>query len=338
MQLKEFKREYLELLLTFLWRQWSSLGVAGYRQEESNSVIDPEALLLLTATIARHDQRLFDEVLDWLEVNERFINVSRMRNILKVESFSSKEVIAAIAEKLSQKQKGVKWRNLSKTTIPAKATQPLFYLDENQRPLPVIGQSDIIFEKYGFLRNPVLNRGLSRTFIAGETSSLLLQLRALFGINSRAEVLLYLLVNGEGNIQKIADETYYSWRSTQEILFELSHTNLITYTKAKKGRVYYMDVTQFRQQLLKKPELRITWINWVPIFRSLEILWLKLNDSHFMESDILPQIVSLKSLMEKEILPRFIQSGFASILKNGNSHNDENFLEILLKNLQRILK
>ena len=73
--LKIFRDEYLELLLDFLWQEWSALGVAGQKKDPCRHVIDPEALLLFTCSLGRYDQRLFDEVMDWLTTNGRFINV-----------------------------------------------------------------------------------------------------------------------------------------------------------------------------------------------------------------------------------------------------------------------
>ena len=70
MQLQKFRDHFRELILQFLWRQWSALGVAGYADGEDNWVIDPEALLLFSLSISRYDQRLFDEILDWLTINE----------------------------------------------------------------------------------------------------------------------------------------------------------------------------------------------------------------------------------------------------------------------------
>ena len=81
--LKTFKQEYQNLLLNFLWRQWSALGVAGQAGGEDVRIIDPEALLLFTCTLGRHEPRLFDEVLDWLRENGRFINVMRLKRILQ---------------------------------------------------------------------------------------------------------------------------------------------------------------------------------------------------------------------------------------------------------------
>jgi hypothetical protein len=66
------------------WDQWSQLGLSGAapaRREERAA--DPEALLLFTLEIGRDDPRLFDEVLDWLSVNEQFVSVQRLRNLVR---------------------------------------------------------------------------------------------------------------------------------------------------------------------------------------------------------------------------------------------------------------
>ncbi len=85
--LGEFKSAVLENLLELLWRQWSALGVSGSSRTQEKSVVDPEALLLLTLTVARYDVRLFDEVLEWVDVNGVFLNVHRLKNLLKQYDF-----------------------------------------------------------------------------------------------------------------------------------------------------------------------------------------------------------------------------------------------------------
>ena len=86
--LTEFRDEFQELLLDFLWRQWSALGVAGHAKHSDPWIIDPEALLLITCTLGRHDPRLFDEMLDWVKTNGTFINTLRLKRILRTEQFS----------------------------------------------------------------------------------------------------------------------------------------------------------------------------------------------------------------------------------------------------------
>lgn len=92
-----FKDQLLESLLRFLWRQWSALGVAGYARSDDNWMIDPEALLLFSTEVARHDARLFDEIFDWLRVNGGWINLQRLGRMQKEGELGQPSVMAALA-------------------------------------------------------------------------------------------------------------------------------------------------------------------------------------------------------------------------------------------------
>ena len=111
--LKTFKAEYQNHLLNFLWRQWSSLGVAGQSRGDDVWIIDPESLLLFTCTLGRHEPRLFDEVLDWFQENGRFINILRLKRILGKEKFAGARVLAAIAGLMSKGTDVTKWKQLA---------------------------------------------------------------------------------------------------------------------------------------------------------------------------------------------------------------------------------
>ena len=125
--LKKFKGEYLTLLLDFLWRQWSALGVAGQVRANDDWVVDLEALLLLTCTVGRYDPRLFDEMLDWLQANGWLINVMRLKRILRVEKFAGEQVLAAVAGVLAKGTETPKWKQLAALHPLPAANEPLFF-------------------------------------------------------------------------------------------------------------------------------------------------------------------------------------------------------------------
>ena len=82
MSVETFRRELTAKLREFAWDQWSQMGVSGAApRTRERRVADPEALLLFTWEVGRHDPRLFDEVLDWLVLNEALISVQRLRNL-----------------------------------------------------------------------------------------------------------------------------------------------------------------------------------------------------------------------------------------------------------------
>jgi hypothetical protein len=311
MHLSEFKKEFLECILRFLWNQWSSIGVAGYGEIDRPWVVDPEALIALTGTFGRYDPRLFDEMLDWLDRNERFINVQRLRNILKTEGFASSYVIGELAAKQLKDKKGIKWKGLYKDYLREENPQALFLL-KSGKAFPVVGEKDPEYLKYGYIRNPVVNRGLSRPFPPKTRASLHLQLRALFGLNSRSEILLYLILKGSGTIRDMADQSYYAWRSIQDTLLELSHSALLQSPEVKKGRVYYFDSTPWKKLLLKQEDAKITWICWASLFRVIEMVWQKLMENGFCESDKLVQAAELNELMTNLLQGRLIKAGFGT--------------------------
>lgn len=114
--LKNFKNDFLELMIQFLWRQWSALGVAGYSKSDDTWIIDPEALLLFSLTLCRYEPRLFDEIMDWLETNGSMMNIQRIKSILKEEGFQSHKIVSAVASIMSKRGKAAKWSRLSQST------------------------------------------------------------------------------------------------------------------------------------------------------------------------------------------------------------------------------
>jgi len=111
---KDFKKFFLENILSFLWRQWSTLGIAGSARAEDIWVIDPEALLMFSLEITRYEPRLFDEILDWLVVNGKWLDIQRLRGIMKTKEGKTQRLTSAVGYFLSHEAKTYqrKWRML----------------------------------------------------------------------------------------------------------------------------------------------------------------------------------------------------------------------------------
>ena len=273
--LRQFRDEYLELLLRFLWREWTALGVAGQEQTPVRHVIDPEALLLFTCSLGRYDQRLFDEVLDWLATNGRFLNVQRMRNMLRQEKFGCGHVLSAVAGWLSQHESPMKWKLLAKTALPGRERESLFFLPDG-RPLPDSFDKDPIFLAHGLVRNPVVLRGYSRTFSADAMSCHLLKLRALFGVNARCDVLAYLTMNRSGHPRKIAREMYYSQKAIHEVMADLASSGFVH--SARLGRERIFRVSAAGLPLLTGGTEIAGWVNWPVLLSTADAVWRKTDE------------------------------------------------------------
>lgn len=133
-----------------------------------------------------------------------------------------------------------KWNALAKRDFASNEIEPFFKL-KSGKPTPVLGEQDPNFLSFGLSRNQVQLRKLSKSFPKSSIASLLLQIRALIGTNSRSEILLYLLLNGQGSIQDIAAGTGYAWRSVQDSLFEMGHSPVIHFPQMKRSRKYFIN-------------------------------------------------------------------------------------------------
>ena len=141
-------------LLDRAWIQWAALGVDA-TVEPDDAVVDPEALIALTAELGDADARLRDLSTDWCVAYGRYVNGSRLKQVcreLGTPGDAIGEYVATVAA-----SGGPSW---------PMATQP--------RP--------------GYER-----RGKARMDTATSLARLRIRLRAAFGVNARADILAALL-------------------------------------------------------------------------------------------------------------------------------------------------
>ncbi|MCK5505188.1 MAG: hypothetical protein KAJ10_08500, partial [Thermodesulfovibrionia bacterium] len=244
MSQRDFRDIFLENVIDFLWRQWSALGVLGEAKAEDPWIIDPEALLVFTLEIARYEPRLFDEVMDWLVTNGKWIDIQRLRGILKKDSDTKCCLTGAVSGYLASQGQDRKWQNLARTcmkNIPENPENLFRERETKDRELLTLIESERTFEKYGFMRNVLHPGKKSREVIPNARTTLRFMLRAFFGIGSRAECILYLLTHDGGHPSEIADSIGLSIRGTQDALIELSKSSLVlTRIKGKRKIEYWI--------------------------------------------------------------------------------------------------
>lgn len=331
--LNEFKAQVLERLRDLLWRQWSAIGLSGYSSGEETRVIDPEALLLLTLTVARYDARLFDEVLDWLETNGNFVNVQRLQNLLKDPGFQAKAELSAVAERLGQKPAvALKWKKLASQENQGEE-RPLFIMLDG-RPMPTPGDCDEIFRRHGFLRPKVQRRELSQPFPREGMPALLLRLRALFGVNLRCEVLCLLGSVDEAHPSLIASLTGQGQRSTQNTLAEMVRSGAVQVRSSAREK-YYALAPDTLDKLLR-PTGRTPWVSSVPLFRALEILWIALTDPKRQALDSM-MLASEWRRLTKEIKPLLAAAGMGQPLREAASFPGEKYFDVFMEDMTQLL-
>jgi len=285
MSQKDFRNLFLENILNFLWRQWSTLGVLGQARTKDPWLYDPEPMLLFTLEMARYEPRLFDEVVDWLIVNNKWIDMQRLRGILREKDEIGRNLLGAVAAFLANQGNERKWNNLSQfckshvSNIPNNPES--FFCEKNGKSHPLTKTSDPSFLTYGFNRPQLRVRRMTRRVPITSHNTLRFLLRALFGLGSRAECLAYLLTHDAGHPSEIAKRIGISARGTQDALIELSRSGLIlTRVKGKRKIEYWLSQERWWEFLskgniseIKKP----IWIDWIALYSALSQLWAALN-------------------------------------------------------------
>lgn len=245
-------------IVDLLWRQWSALGVSGHVVQGGNAAVDPEALVLFSTVFARHDARLFDEVADWLQQNGNWINLLRMARLQREHELGDVAVLGALAEHLTQRSSHAKWKALAKKPPQVDQPAPLF------PHLPPPSRADEIFRNWGWLRTPLEPRGLSKPPRPNQPGAFLLELRALFGMQSRAEVLAWLLAHESGHPAQIARETGYFRGSVQNVLNELEVSGHVFAARDGREKRFVAPREHWRFLLTWSPEGPAEFPQWVP--------------------------------------------------------------------------
>lgn len=339
-----FKLFFLDNVLDFLWRQWSSLGVAGGSRQEDAWIIDPEALLIFSLGMSRFEPRLFDEILDWLVVNGKFIDIQRLRALLRNKDDKTQRLISGVACFVSHEAKSYqrKWQPLSLFKRGDSNTKDeILFVTKEGEPYPnpalkIKTSQDNIFHDYGFLREEFLLRKMSRPVSVNAPSNIRFLLRSLLGIGSRAECVLYLLTHEAGHPAEVAEAIGISVRGTQDALIELAESGLVlTRIKGKRKIEYWLSQKKWWEFLsgMNYAETKpATYLNWSALFSALNNVWQVLNevekvDSDYMRSSKLRQAmetvtqefsasgVTLPPVPGKEVRPQEYEAEFQKFVK-----------------------
>jgi hypothetical protein len=176
-------------------------------------------LLLFTFEIARADPRLFDEVLDWLVVNERLLSVQRLRNLCRDETDRAL-VDASLAWAAQWRPRARLAPRTGGDQAHSDGEQPLFR-DSQLR----VARPDQAFQSHGWLKPRTEPSGKSIPPNLLTPINFAFRLRQILGVGARAEVSRALLTTDatRATAQVITESAGYAKRNVQEALTAL-HT------------------------------------------------------------------------------------------------------------------
>lgn len=330
-----------ERMVDRLWRQWSSIGVAGYAHPGDDWIIDPEALLLATTRYGRHDSRLMDESIDWLAKFGRRINLQRLQGLHRNwPGVADSRVLAAIAEVLGQQVAQRKWRVIADRAPESTPSPPeSLFFSRDGGPTAHFGDADPIFAKHGLLRGKLEHRGMSRKPDPRARENLLFTLRALLGVNARAEIIAWLLTHDSGHPAAIARSTGYFSKSVQQILNEMEESSQILSVRQGREKHFRVRAKDWQFLLLPAAEGQSAfprWVDWMPLFAAF---------TRFAETLALPgiddksegfQAIKLREALD-EAMPALVRAGVSHELRTTRDLRGTDLIQSLLSDIDSLL-
>lgn len=337
LSLTDYRAGLQDRLLEILWRQWSALGVAGQNSTWQGSVIDPEALLLFSSTLTRYDARLFDAIVEWLQLNGRYINVQRLKRMLIDEQFSGANVLAAMAATVRTSATGLKWEGLTRVAPEnTESSEPLFFLKDG-RPLPLARTADKVFEDYGLLRDRFQPRSAARHFRPEPMSNLLLRLRALLGVNARCEIMLYLLTNEFGSPRAMARDCYHYPATTSKALAEMGASGFLISRVDGRHRYYRLAPETWRMIFFEGAPPP-TWLVWARLFSAFEQILIFLGQEDLDQQSPLAQASALRRLLRRSLIRQFDHSGLPMMFGDDSAYPGQALIPFFIERIEAFLE
>ena len=310
MSLAQFKEEFIETLLSFVWRQLGQMGVSAHISKADSWSVDPEALVLFSIEIGRMEARMFDEILDWCICNSRLINIQRMRNLAKRDPYYSVVLLSSVVETVRQHSGNRAWKAMEPDQVNSTGTRPLFMSSGGLEPLPA-QQRDPIFDSYGFVRSPYTPSIKSAPPLVQTPFNLTFKLRGIFGISSRAEIIRYLLMRkgAETNAAAIADAAGFAKRNIIESLNDLASAGAVRVRNQGNEKIYSLPVDGWLNLLGINNADIPAWVAWSNLFRALSRIFSWLIKPETLSLSPYLQSSEARSLI-KEIRPDLAASHF----------------------------
>jgi len=345
--LADFRSEFHELVVQFLWRQWSLLGIAGGAESDEDWAIDPEALLLITSLLGRFDSRLFDQMIDWLCLNGRLISLVRLGNLYDKRKIGDPFAVAAIAETIGERAVLRKWKaavpkwrkmnNRVEDVIPQEP-RPLFRRP-NGGPLPVSEPFDPVFARYSYQRSPVQPRGMSQPPNPHLRANLWLKLRALFGVNARSDVMAWMLTHGEGHPGEMARRLGYYPKTLQDTLNEMELSGHLRSWREGREKHYAIGAEDWTfLATWGNGKTAPRWVDWPAVFAALDRVSRTLMDRRLEDASDFVQAAELRDLSDRaEVGAALARSGMLSSGRDTDRMTGPEFMAALIEDLRIVL-
>lgn len=320
LSLREFKKKFFDDLLEVHWRHWTALGVASHVNPERYWAIDLEALILSTLTNGLYDKRLLSSSLEWLAKNSEWINISRLKRIIKtftkpvpgLKKFLLAPEIIHLLVNASNKY------SRNKIVLP--------------EPNPAFTDDDV-FESYKRTFEHFKIRGVVTKPRLQNPSLLQLLLRGIFGVDARSEILIYLLGNESGNSNAIAKEVFFNQRNVYSILERWAEAGMVIKIPEPRATRYSLNRGKELLNTVGLKEMP-NYLNWTGTFLLLDQIAQGLVTSPWSEDEYLLSSFFRELLNEMKSLGK----NLSVKVPEPNSYEGKRYFAPFARSILNILK
>lgn len=206
---RETSRAAAETAVRTAWEQWAALGSLARpaRDGSLRSIVDPEALILVSLTFEERERRLGDMVRWWARVGASLTSVQRMRTLVPEFGPDAPRCLERFSRWASDAGDR-RWTRHAGEAAPA---------DAGTRPRDLKGPAEL-------------------TLL--EPATLMLRMRAAFGVGAKSDVLTYLIgrQGSHATVLAISDAVGYTTTAVRSALKDMSLARLIRETDEHPAR------------------------------------------------------------------------------------------------------
>ena len=116
-----------ESVIEAIWIQWWSLGSLIDSDRLAHTMVDPEALLLVSLTLRHHEKRLWDVLTSWAKNGSKLFSLQRVKNLRDRYPDLSQGRLEEFAHRARVEGNDFRWRSLAGANLgPAARNQDLW--------------------------------------------------------------------------------------------------------------------------------------------------------------------------------------------------------------------
>jgi hypothetical protein len=232
--LAELSSALREAVTDVVWLQWRALGAQTSMRGHAQSLVDPEALILMSLVLSTAEPRLRDVLADWVTLNASLLSVQRFKNLIAQSAADMQPLVGAFARLVLTDAKDVRWRALATKAVSV----PEFTRRTNK-----LRAREAAFE---------------------DAAALWLRLRLALSVGIKADTMAFLLgsAGGWASGRAIANATSYTLPAVRRAVEDLSQAGLVLERRRPQRAVEYSVRHQPWAAALGLDRAVPLWRNW----------------------------------------------------------------------------